>query len=605
MGTEPTGLLLRAGELVARLDGVDLRDVRWHGEEVLRHVYVAVRPPDWSTVPGTVEDLHVTSAPDGFSVRCRVVHVHPGGDLAFRWDGEVSGRASGGGAELLVRMTGSALTGSRYNRIGLCLLHPPALAGTGVVQRSADGTHREGALPVLVGPQAEVDGVLQPVLGPFRAVVLQHCTGPVEITFSGDDFETEDQRNWTDASFKTYSTPLALGGPHRAAEGQAIVQEARVLLPVPAPGAARRRAPGGTVTVGPATGVRLGGVGLLAAPGGAPADPAARALLRGAGLDHLRVEVVRADDVGPQAALAADLGVPVHLALHLPEDAGPAEARALASDVLTRTGVVPLAYVLVLPDARGREVLPADVVAAVRDVAAAVRPGVPVGGGSARHLCELNRRRPAPGSLAVGSFPVMPQEHAGDDTTLVQSHQVLGDVVATARSFLGDVPLTVGPVTLRAHRPGSADPAEADPRQAGAFAAAWLLGELAGLLTAGADTVTAFATAGPHGVVEEGGGATPALAVLAAVAGLRGGRVRAVAGLDPVRTAALAVSPPEGPTHLLLADLTGTARRMTLPAGAGTVRAHGPSGWEPVAGPIGRGVPVRPCGLLLIEMADS
>jgi len=26
----------------------------------------------------------------------------------------------------------------------------------------------------------------------------------------------EDQRNWTDASFKTYSTPLALGFPHRS-----------------------------------------------------------------------------------------------------------------------------------------------------------------------------------------------------------------------------------------------------------------------------------------------------------------------------------------------------------------------------------------------------
>ena len=30
-----------------------------------------------------------------------------------------------------------------------------------------------------------------------------------ELAFEGDIFEMEDQRNWTDASFKTYCTPLA------------------------------------------------------------------------------------------------------------------------------------------------------------------------------------------------------------------------------------------------------------------------------------------------------------------------------------------------------------------------------------------------------------
>ena len=42
--------------------------------------------------------------------------------------------------------------------------------------------------------------------------------------FEGDLFEMEDQRNWTDASFKTYSTPISLGWPHRAQAGQEIRQ---------------------------------------------------------------------------------------------------------------------------------------------------------------------------------------------------------------------------------------------------------------------------------------------------------------------------------------------------------------------------------------------
>jgi hypothetical protein len=198
----------------------------------------------------------------------------------------------------------------------------------------------------------------------------------------------------------------------------------------------------------------------------------------------------------------------------------------------------------------------------------------------------------------------MPQQHATDDTTVVQSHEVLRDVVATARSFLGDLPLAVGPVTLRAHRPASTDPAEADPRQAGAFTAGWLLGELAGLLGAGVETVTAFATAGPHGVLTGDGGPSPSLAVLAAVAALRGGSVRTVTGYDPVRTAALAVSPPAGHTRVLLADLTGRGGRLPVPPGTGTVVVHHPSGWVPAPGPVGDDVAVRPCDLLMLEVSD-
>lgn len=35
----------------------------------------------------------------------------------------------------------------------------------------------------------------------------------VGIDFSGETFEMEDQRNWTDASFKTYCRPLARPAP--------------------------------------------------------------------------------------------------------------------------------------------------------------------------------------------------------------------------------------------------------------------------------------------------------------------------------------------------------------------------------------------------------
>lgn len=40
----------------------------------------------------------------------------------------------------------------------------------------------------------------------------------------GDTFEMEDQRNWTDASYKTYVRPLALPWPYLIAKGDAVDQ---------------------------------------------------------------------------------------------------------------------------------------------------------------------------------------------------------------------------------------------------------------------------------------------------------------------------------------------------------------------------------------------
>ena len=46
----------------------------------------------------------------------------------------------------------------------------------------------------------------------------------IDVRFAGDVFEMEDQRNWTDASYKTYSRPLALPFPYALAAGERVVQ---------------------------------------------------------------------------------------------------------------------------------------------------------------------------------------------------------------------------------------------------------------------------------------------------------------------------------------------------------------------------------------------
>ena len=52
---------------------------------------------------------------------------------------------------------------------------------------------------------------------PFLDIrAIRHEIAPgraLEVRFEGEWFEMEDQRNWSDASFKTYSTPLSRALP--------------------------------------------------------------------------------------------------------------------------------------------------------------------------------------------------------------------------------------------------------------------------------------------------------------------------------------------------------------------------------------------------------
>ena len=69
-----------------------------------------------------------------------------------------------------------------------------------------DGSTTETEFPRLIAPQ-----------NPFKELAgLSHEVAPgvwADWRFEGDVFETEDQRNWTDASFKTFCTPLRLPFP--------------------------------------------------------------------------------------------------------------------------------------------------------------------------------------------------------------------------------------------------------------------------------------------------------------------------------------------------------------------------------------------------------
>ena len=80
-----------------------------------------------------------------------------------------------------------------------------------------------------IAPQARVDGSYRPMIEAFSHLAVTFTGGQVlEADLEGDLFELEDQRNWTDGSFKTYPTPLARSKTRRMRAGEHVRQ--RVVL---------------------------------------------------------------------------------------------------------------------------------------------------------------------------------------------------------------------------------------------------------------------------------------------------------------------------------------------------------------------------------------
>lgn len=199
-------ILLTAGRFEAIFEPTRayLRRVRIDGVEVVRLVYLHARAEDWSTVVPAVSDLKVKVGTDHFALTW--IGRHRAGEINFEWLGSLTGSPNA----ITYRCEGQALSDFKTRRTGMCALLPNDSQG-----RPARVTHPDGSSTTVVLPQA---------VSPTEPL---HGMGCVEIeairlTFQGAIFNVEDQRNWTDASYKCYSVWPAGKPNDRLAKGDAV-----------------------------------------------------------------------------------------------------------------------------------------------------------------------------------------------------------------------------------------------------------------------------------------------------------------------------------------------------------------------------------------------
>ena len=485
---QPPPLVLSAGPLRCAFQDATVRWIRFRGVEVVRGIYAAVRDRNWATVPASLHDLHVHTSDAAFTVEFGVDHQAQG--IAFSWQGRVEATARC----LTFSFDGKAHSGFLRNRIGFCVLHPPGCAGQACTVTHTDGRITESHFPRQVAPN-------QPFLN-MRSITHEPLPSTfVTVEMSGDVFEMEDQRNWTDASYKTYCTPLAEPFPVEVPAGTRVRQTVRITMEEP------RRSRRVASTGGAVVDVRLGGVvGRLPRLGvGADGDDYTLTSQELARCSALQLAHLRVAPRPAQLAMAAALGVPAEAAVSddMPD-------HPLAEQVRRVGAHTPLARWVV--DAK------VDARAAAEQVRGHGGGGAPapVFVGTRHFFTELNRNRPPLDCLDGVCFSINPQVHAFDDASMAETIGAQGDVVRSARRLARGAPVAVTPVTLRMRENPNATAAEplpapgqlprqVDPRQPSLWCAAWTAGSVGALAAAGAACVTYFQLSGWLGIMSRQG----------------------------------------------------------------------------------------------------
>ncbi|WP_157747541.1 hypothetical protein [Cohaesibacter sp. ES.047] len=502
--SEPPKLLRRIekGPLSFLYSDAAIRQIEWHGVEIVRAIAWPIRDTSWGTYSPEIVDVNLVESDDKVSGQL-MQSIDDG-----RLFSEMYFEASADG-EMIAQLTLTPVSGDfTTNRAGLTILHPISdLAGAPVRLTHPDGSEEQLSFPQDISPS-------QPLMD-IAGLAYDVGSVEVDIAFEGEVFEMEDQRNWSDASFKTYCVPLK--HPFTYALDHAITQTIRIKMKGKPKRTSANAASGAvsierTARATPAIGIAL--------EEGWEAEPCALEAVRKCGASHILVRYASHSSdayLAYVSALATDLGAAIDIENILDADELDETALQAVAAKLEAKGIDP-SHVIAIPRAYLSSHQPSgpwpsgptpnDILPMVR----AAFPKAAIGGGMLTNFTEMNRCRPDPkicDYVTHGSTAIV---HASDDISVIETLEALPQIFRSAER-IGDgsaYRLGLVSIAMRSNPYGESiaeNPAQIretmareDPRHRGLFGAAWAVGALAATAQSGVKALCLSAPVGPFGM---------------------------------------------------------------------------------------------------------
>ncbi|MEM8967245.1 MAG: hypothetical protein AAGE93_12565 [Bacteroidota bacterium] len=485
-----------AGLLQCQYESGNLRYIRIGDTELVRMIYSAVRDRNWDTIIPKISNEKVTQQDDHFTIAYDCQYQR--GEINLLAHYRIRGEEDG---SITFSMDGEALSTFQRNRIGFCVLHPASAAGTDCQITHTDATQSEARFPIHISPHQ-----------PFKNIQRMQWSPTDEITasleFTGDIFETEDQRNWTDDSFKTYCTPLDLPFPVTVHQGERIRQEVRLRL---------KKAPANiTVHSQPLQlSVSEDEIPLPAISIGRSTEfdeltSSEVGLLQQIHFSHYRVDLHLHEsswlETWQQAVAEANaLRWRLEIALHFSSQPATQLEDFLKVAPTNSIDIILIFYHL-------GKVASTELINQVLPALRRHFPDASVGSGTDHFFTELNRDRLSPEGLDFLTYSINPQVHHFDNQSLIETLQAQAYTVASTQQFASEAPIRISPVTLKMRRNPNATgatpkpdptilPPSVDSRQMSLFGAGWAVGSLRNLAQSGTSAITYFETVGRKGIL--------------------------------------------------------------------------------------------------------
>ncbi len=505
--------VLTAGPLTACFDQGALRFIKILGKEVIRNIAFVVRDKDWGTYQPTLSNLQINQLKDSFTVTFDAVCADD--NQKIQYTASIRGDSDG---TLSFDGDYTAVTDFLTNRTGFVVLHPVSgISGHPVTIEHVDGTIEQSEFPALVDP-----------VQPFKDIrAMTHEVQPgvsVRCCMTGDSFETEDHRQWNDASYKTYVRPLALPWPYTLPEGESQRQSVTLTIEgtvnASATSESREKC---IVSVSAADGSTMPGIGLGTEPQHLDSAQAVADLLKPLNLQQLviwhELGTDNVADLRKARELAEDTGIDLVLHAVIPDDNYQTEVAKLATQC-REANIKPKA-ISVTPAIYLTSIMPGKVwpeVTSLADLYEEVRKhffGITLGGGMLSFFPELNRHRPPTANLDYITHASNTITHACDDITVTENLEAIPWIIKTCRSFADNKPYHVGPSsigmrfnpygskTMDNPQNGRIAMARMEPRQRGLINAAWTVGYVAHMARGDVDMINLHAPTGEFGIINQ------------------------------------------------------------------------------------------------------